>query len=239
MWGAMRAVNSSMTAWRVRGSAGAAPGRVRLPEVQAPQLGVAGGPAHGADHRLVVQPVQRGTPGRLAGALEGGPGGGRVADADELGFRVPAERCQGVSSIAGNGRAHRAVPRGVRWRAIGVQARAGIEPAGGSSRPAAASSAATAGSGRLQPADGSYDVRSLGELRAATVAVGGPVDRVDEEPPGRSSLRRRRGTCQGCHRRSSRLPGPAWTPGGRARVAGGRSPARRGIARRLGGTVMA
>ena len=90
MWGAMRAVNSSMTAWRVCGPSGAAPGPPGFPEVQAPQLCVAGGPAHGAGHRLVVQPVQGRAPGGLTDALEGCPGCGRVTDADELGFRVPA-----------------------------------------------------------------------------------------------------------------------------------------------------
>ena len=86
-------VDDRLEGGRVRGGRARAAG---LPEVQAPQLRVAGGAAHGADHRLVVEPVQAGAPGRLAGALERGPGGGRVADADELGLRVPPEGSQGV-----------------------------------------------------------------------------------------------------------------------------------------------
>ena len=92
----MRAVNSSSTAWRVVGSRGRGARSAPVAEVAVAELRVAGRGAHGAHHRLVVEPVQRGSPGRLAGALEGGAGGRGVADADQLGLGVPAEGGEGI-----------------------------------------------------------------------------------------------------------------------------------------------
>ena len=76
-------------------------GREAGAEVDAAQLRVARGQAHRADHRLVVEPVERGVPGCLAGLLERAAGAGRVADADELGLGVPGEGGEWVEVVEG------------------------------------------------------------------------------------------------------------------------------------------
>jgi hypothetical protein len=66
------------------------------PEILAAKLRVADRLTHGAAHGLVVQPVERRLPRRLAGSLQRRARGGCIADADELRLGVPAERREGI-----------------------------------------------------------------------------------------------------------------------------------------------
>ena len=183
-----------------------------LPEVGAAQLRVAGRQAHRADHGPVVEPVERRRPGRLAGPLEGLARGRGVADADELGLRVPAERGEGVVAIV----RHRSV---VARRMVRRRAAHGVNrPDPRAPRRVRPRSRCRTRHwcGRVQPSTPG-ECRPLPALRPAPVAGRwAPVARRTDAtaPPTRASLRSTRpastwrdpGPARGLDRRATAPP---------------------------------